>query len=257
MISRYGRLDQQFNPNAKMPLSDICTKRFLTVRSTPVYESSLQPEVHRLFCLYQSTTHGDFNPFADLDEASNFRDEVHEYNHYKQKNLPGFLDVDNAYSHLDDLRRSKIKTSYLIFYRFLCETPVPEASAESNPFCPSNEDGYDIGIPFGTYHQQYRLSTSRDAFDGPLVAVGVVDVLPHCLSSVYAFYDPIFSMELGKYTALREIEWVRTASKYRTELKYYYLGQSTVCMLSSCNDATFQLTYVFQFQDITFTLVER
>ena len=51
MISRYGRLDQQFNPNAKMPLSDICTKRFLTVRSTPVYESSLQPEVHRLFCL--------------------------------------------------------------------------------------------------------------------------------------------------------------------------------------------------------------
>jgi len=235
MISRYERANQQFNPNARMLSTDKCIQRFLTVRSIPVNESSLQPEVHRLFCLYQSTTHGDFNPFADLDESSNYRDEVHEYNFQKQKNLPGFLDVDVAYSHLDEIRRSKIKTSYLTFYRFLCETPVPTAAAESNPFCSSIEDGYDIGTPFGTYHQQYRLSTSKDAFDGPLVAVGVVDILPHCMSSVYAFYDPIFSarLELGKYTALREIEWVRRASKYRRELKYYYLGKSKVWMLRS------------------------
>ena len=226
MISRYTRADQQFSPTASMSHNNKCTQRFLTVRSIPVYESSLQPEVHRLFCLYQSTTHGDFNPFDDFDNTNNFRDESHEYNYYKQKNLPGFLDVDTAYSHLDEIRRSKIKTSYLTFFRFLCETPVPTAS-EQNTSCPSNEDGYDIGIPFGTYHQQYRLSTSKDAFDGPLVAVGVVDVLPHCMSSVYAFYDPIFSarLELGKYTALREIEWVRRASKYRKELKYYYLGE--------------------------------
>ena len=231
MISSYGKLDQQYNPNAKVSLTDRCVQRFLTVRSTPVYESSLQPEVHRLFCLYQSTTHGDYNPFTDHDDASNSRDEVHEYNFYKQKNLPGFLDVDVAYRHLDENRRDRIKTSYVIFYKFLCETPVPTAAAESNPFCPSNEDGYDIGIPFGTYHQLYRLSTSKDAFDGPLVAVGVLDVLPHCISSVYAFYDPIFSarLELGKYTALREIEWVRRASKYRMELKYYYLGKPKVC----------------------------
>jgi len=232
MISRYERANQQFCPNAKIPSTDKCIQRFLTVRSVPVYESSLQPEVHRLFCLYQSTTHGDFNPFADLDESSSYRDEGHEYNFQKQKNLPGFLDVDVAYSHLDEIRRSKIKTSYLTFYRFLCETPVSTAAVESNPFYPSIEDGYDVGTPFGTYHQQYRLSTSKDAFDGPLVAVGVVDILPHCMSSVYAFYDPIFSsrLELGKYTALREIEWVRRASKYRTELKYYYLGKS----MSAC-----------------------
>ncbi len=235
MISRYGKVDQQYSPDAKVQLNDKCVQRFLTVRSTPVYQSSLQPEVHRLFCLYQSTTHGDFNPFADHDESSTFRDEVHEYDYYKQKNLPGFLDIDVAYRHLDGNRRDRIKTSYVIFYKFLCETPVPNATAESNSFCRSNEDGYDIGIPFGTYHQQYRLSTSKDVFDGPLVAVGVLDILPHCISSVYAFYDPIFSarLELGKYTALREIEWVRRASKYRTELKYYYLGKSKVCMLLS------------------------
>lgn len=233
MISRYGKIEQQYSPDAKVPLTDKYIQRYLTVRSTPVYESSLQPEVHRLFCLYQSTTHGDFNPFADHDESSNYRDEVHEYNYYKQKNLPGFLDIDVAYRHLDENRRDRIKTSYVIFYKFLCETPVPHAAAESNPFCLSNEYGYDIGIPFGTYHQQYRLSTSKDAFDGPLVAVGVLDILPHCISSVYAFYDPIFSarLELGKYTALREIEWVRRASKYRMELKYYYLGESKVCMI--------------------------
>ncbi|KAL7497687.1 hypothetical protein ACHAWT_005645 [Skeletonema menzelii] len=241
MISSYGKLDQQYNPDAKVSLNDKCVQRFLAVRSTPVYESSLQPEVHRLFCLYQSTTHGDFNPFADLDESSNSRDEVHEYNYYKQKNLPGFLDIDVAYRHLDENRRNRIKTSYVIFYKFLCETPVPTAAAEPNPFCPSHEDGYDIGIPFGTYHQLYRLSTSKDGFDGPLVAVGVLDVLPHCISSVYAFYDPVFSarLELGKYTALREIEWVRRASKYRTELKYYYLGY----YIHSCRKMNYKAEY--------------
>lgn len=128
------------------------------------------------------------------------------------------------------MRRSKIKKSYLSFYRFLCETPLKhealcsthksEHGAETNI-----ESGYDINISRGgTYHQQYRLCTSKDSFDGPLIAVGVVDILPSCLSSVYAFYDPSLSakLELGKYTALREIEWVRR-SKWITN-KNYYLG---------------------------------
>ena len=231
MIFRDRKVHQQFN-RTEINSSEKRIRRFLTVRSVPVCESAQQPEVHRLFCLYQSKTHGDFNPFAEYDEA-NFRDEVHEYNYYKQQNVPGFLDVDVAYKHLDEDSRDRIKTSYIIFFKFLCETPVPQAPIESTPFIPSIKDGYDIDIPFGTYHQHYRLSTSRDGFDGPLVAVGVVDVLPHFLSSVYAFYDPTFSsrLELGKYTALREIEWVRRASKYRTELKYYYLGKSGVCLL--------------------------
>ncbi len=36
---------------------------------------------------------------------------------------------------------------------------------------------------YGTFHRQYVV-------DGRIVAVGVLDVLPHCVSSVYLFYDP-------------------------------------------------------------------
>lgn len=65
----------------------------------------------------------------------------------------------------------------------------------------------------GTCHQLYRLS-------GILIAVGVIDILPSGLSSVYCFYDPnLRGMELGKYTAIKEIEFCKQHS-----LPYYYMG---------------------------------
>eukprot|EP00850_Spirogloea_muscicola_P000763 SM000003S11008 [mRNA] locus=s3:289211:293970:+ [translate_table: standard] len=80
------------------------------------------------------------------------------------------------------------------------------------------EDGSGPSSGFGSFHQQYR-------FDGRLVAVGVVDVLPKCLSSKYLFWDPDFAfLSLGKYSALQEIEWVRGASVACKSLQYYYLG---------------------------------
>lgn len=40
--------------------------------------------------------------------------------------------------------------------------------------------------------------------DGKLLAVGVIDILPTCLSSVYFFYDPDYShLSLGTYGSLR------------------------------------------------------
>jgi arginyl-tRNA--protein-N-Asp/Glu arginylyltransferase len=62
---------------------------------------------------------------------------------------------------------------------------------------------------YGTFHHKYYL-------DGALVAVGVVDVLPHALSSVYVFYDPELArstLPLGKLTALREIQWVQAVCR--------------------------------------------
>ena len=39
---------------------------------------------------------------------------------------------------------------------------------------------------------------------GKLIAVGVLDVLPQALSSVYFFYDPEYSfLSLGTYSAVR------------------------------------------------------
>lgn len=72
------------------------------------------------------------------------------------------------------------------------------------PGMDNDASGSDLRLGYGSFHQRYRL-------DGRLVAVGVVDVLPACLSSVYLFYDPDMpELELGKLTALCEIEWVRS-----------------------------------------------
>ncbi|EXJ90834.1 hypothetical protein A1O1_03939 [Capronia coronata CBS 617.96] len=68
-------------------------------------------------------------------------------------------------------------------------------------------------LKLGSYHQCYRL-------DGRLVAVGVLDLLPHAVSSVYLFYDPEFAhWDFGKISALREI-----ALALEGHYEYYYMG---------------------------------
>lgn len=74
------------------------------------------------------------------------------------------------------------------------------------------------GIGYGSFHQQYRLN-------GQLIAVGVLDILNKCVSSVYFFYDPAFSfMNLGTYSALREIELTRRLNQLDPQIEWYYLG---------------------------------
>lgn len=56
-------------------------------------------------------------------------------------------------------------------------------------------DGPEMG--YGSFHQQYWL-------DDKLIAVGVIDILPGSVSSVYFFYDPEYSfLSLGTYGSLR------------------------------------------------------
>ncbi|KAL3050058.1 hypothetical protein OYC64_012164 [Pagothenia borchgrevinki] len=93
------------------------------------------------------------------------------------------------------------------FRRFLCDSPL---EAEHSPDGP--EEGY------GSFHQQYWL-------DDRIVAVGVIDILPTCVSSVYLYYHPDFSsLSLGSYSALREIAFTRQLQKQSPKLCYYYLG---------------------------------
>uniref|UniRef100_A0A8C5AP79 Arginyl-tRNA--protein transferase 1 n=1 Tax=Gadus morhua TaxID=8049 RepID=A0A8C5AP79_GADMO len=93
------------------------------------------------------------------------------------------------------------------FRRFLCDSPL---EAESPP------DGPEMG--YGSFHQQYWLGDR-------MVAVGVVDILPTCVSSVYLYYHPEFaSLSLGSYSALREIAFTRQLQKQSPKLAYYYLG---------------------------------
>lgn len=80
--------------------------------------------------------------------------------------------------------------------------------------------GTDLSQGYGAFHQRYYL-------DGRLIAVGVLDVLPLCLSSVYVFYDPDLgrTLQLGKLTALREIQWVQAVCRtVSPRLCWYYMG---------------------------------
>ncbi|VDM39597.1 unnamed protein product [Toxocara canis] len=73
-------------------------------------------------------------------------------------------------------------------------------------------------VDLGSYHQQYVL-------DGRIIAVGVIDILPRCLSAKYFYYDPEFSfLSLGTYAALREIAFTLELAKERPELHFYYMG---------------------------------
>ncbi|XP_035747457.1 arginyl-tRNA--protein transferase 1 isoform X3 [Egretta garzetta] len=95
----------------------------------------------------------------------------------------------------------------LEFTRFLCDSPLEAENAPNGPEC-----GY------GSFHQQYWL-------DGKIIAVGVIDILPYCVSSVYLYYDPDYSfLSLGVYSALREIAFTRQLHEKAPDLCFYYMG---------------------------------
>ena len=71
------------------------------------------------------------------------------------------------------------------FAMFLCDSPL----------LPREENG----VVLGAFHQQYIV-------DGRIVAVGVIDILPSCVSSVYFYYCPTFwgkRLSPGTYSAIR------------------------------------------------------
>lgn len=93
------------------------------------------------------------------------------------------------------------------FVKFLVKSPL-------QPWIPEN------GPPqgYGSFHEQYWL-------DNELIAVGVIDILPSCISSVCFFYDPVYSfLSLGTFSSLREIYLTRQLNKVANNLKYYYMG---------------------------------
>lgn len=75
------------------------------------------------------------------------------------------------------------------FRRFLCESPLRNGHISEN----------NCSRLLGSYHQCYRI-------DGNLVAVGVLDLLPECVSAVYFMYhESVRDFCFGKLSAMREI----------------------------------------------------
>ncbi|KAG5668714.1 hypothetical protein PVAND_016642 [Polypedilum vanderplanki] len=93
------------------------------------------------------------------------------------------------------------------FEKSYIESPVEHRKNDQTP-----ADGY------GSFHQQYFI-------DNRLVAVSIFSILPNCISSCYCFYDPDFKfLNLGTYTALREISFVRELQKSFSNLRFYNFG---------------------------------
>ncbi|XP_069913214.1 arginyl-tRNA--protein transferase 1 isoform X6 [Oryctolagus cuniculus] len=112
--------------------------------------------------------------------------------------------------------KATFRESYQVYkrYQMLIHKDPPDKPTESQ--AESAPDGPDCG--YGSFHQQYWL-------DGKIIAVGVIDILPSCVSSVYLYYDPEYSfLSLGVYSALREIAFTRQLHEKAPQLSYYYMG---------------------------------
>ena len=117
-------------------------------------------------------------------ESNEFTEEKYEL--YKQYQINVHHDSAESISHSS-------------FKRFLCDSPMLACERD--------------GKLFGSYHQCYRI-------DGVLVAIGVIDLLPHSVSSVYCITSEAFaSYSFGKLTAFHEI--ILALEKY----EYEYMGR--------------------------------
>ncbi len=121
------------------------------------------------------------------------------------KTFPETLKVYQKYQtsvHGDRLSKVTAKQ----FTRFLCDSSLAQEGRETPATCPEAK-------MMGGFQQQYLI-------DGRIFCVGVVDILPHCLSSVYLFYDPEFAfLSPGTLSSLFEVHFARRAA-----LPYYYMG---------------------------------
>ena len=131
-------------------------------------------------------------------------------------------------------KEDESRWSHASFKRFLC----------------SGISGKTVGVSgktqkLGSYHQCYRL-------DGKLIAVGVLDLLPQAVSSVYLFYDPHFERhEFGKLSALREI-----ALSMEGQYQHYYMGFYIHTCVKMRYKATFQPTFMLDPESLQWTLFD-
>jgi len=108
------------------------------------------------------------------------------------------------------------------FKRFLVKSPLKKKQSGDAP-----------SMGYGSFHQQYWL-------DEKLIAVGVIDILPRCVSSVYFFYDPDYGhLSLGTYASLREIAFVRQLAETCPSISWYYLG----FYIHSCPKMSYKAQY--------------
>ncbi|KAG7144211.1 Arginyl-tRNA--protein transferase 1 like [Verticillium longisporum] len=123
------------------------------------------------------------------------------------------------------------------FRRFLFDSPVRRKTV-------INDQGKEMQL--GSFHHCYRL-------DGKLVAIGVLDLLPHCVSAVYFLYhESIHTFMPGKLGALQEIA-LAAEGGYR----YWYPG----FYIHSCPKMRYKIDYLPQYildpESLTWDLLDK
>ena len=159
-------------------------------------------------------------------------DLIHATEHPLKSHQPHSLDISLAPAEFDQevfelYRKYQIEIHHdepdhvdkKNFVRFLVDSPIQHRAIPTVSIDDLDESTRMVRLRgFGSYYYRYRL-------DDKLVAVGVLDILPNCVSSVYFMYDPSYSyLSLGNYSALREIALTATLSKTLPSIKYYYMG---------------------------------
>lgn len=154
------------------------------------------------------TPPGPAHKFVVTLEEDNFTEEKYQVYENYQKNVHHDAPEDMT-------RRS--------FTRFLCSSPLRRQTM-------IGPDGRKRRL--GSYHMCYRL-------DGKLVAIGVLDLLPYCVSSVYFLYDEsVHSFTPGKLGALHEI-----ALAYEEGYRWWYPG----FYIHNCPKMKYKIDYAPQY----------
>ncbi|CAM9122467.1 unnamed protein product, partial [Hapterophycus canaliculatus] len=183
------------------PLSPQVEPHRMTVSTVP---ARLTDEVFRLYVKYQVSVHGDEPSEVTPDQFCRF---LVDSPLIRETSGETVIRPRKPASRHGGASRTALSVD---------SDAMEEAPDEK---CSGMTQGQDsLSVSYGSYHQLYRI-------DGLLVAVGVVDILPKCLSSVYCFYDPDYrALALGKLTALKETDFVREAHAIRPALRDYYMG---------------------------------
>ncbi len=167
--------------------------RCITIETLPSHQSALNPEVHKLYTLYQHVVHGDPDPFSDDPDTSNLnmdssKDEDDEQVKIETDN-PSKLDWGDAptsftskiasmlASYIKPLESKKclraVLSNYYSFFQFLVEAPFPShgySNKEIGNPSKNDQDTQQIpglqnenidhtpsSLPCGLYHQHYRI----------------------------------------------------------------------------------------------------
>ncbi|KCV72690.1 hypothetical protein H696_00269 [Fonticula alba] len=199
------------------PASGSEPKYMLVTRMVPAYYSA---ESHALYMAYQIRTHkskpnevGASQYFDFLISKDTVPKDLQEYAGpgHESAEYSASLGAFGYFSDTPDQWLDDVNSDRVL--------PAVGADYAANaPDVPFRED-LDLrtgpALPLGSYHLEYRLRRVDATGPGRLVAVSVLDVLPHSLSSVYSFFVPAsagLGVSFGAITALLEIELCRRGS---------------------------------------------